>query len=228
MEQEIEIWKDIPNWEGIYEASSFGRIRLIGKQKIITKSKNYAGYAVATLRKNGVNRQFRVGRLIAETFIPNPENKPFVDHINTIKDDDRVENLRWCTASENIKNPITLSRIKESKMGEKNPNYGKVYDDEYKRKMSDRLKGRTFTQEHIEKIRQSLIGRQFSNETRLKMRNAKPMKKVNQYSKDGLFMKTWECIMDVERTLKIYSQHIVDCCKGKAKSAGGYIWRYAD
>lgn len=223
-----EIWKDIQGYEGLYQVSNLGNIKNIRRDKLLKKTINSKGYNVVGLYKNNIGKQYRVGRLVSENFIPNPYNRNEIDHINTIRNDDRVDNLRWCTHSENIRNPITHVRLIDSKKGERNPNYGKVYDDEYKRKMSERCKGRIVSQETRERMSKAFKGRVVSEETRLKMREAKPKKSVNQFTKDGAFVKTWQCIMDIERELKIYSQHIIDCCKNRAKSAGGYIWRYAD
>ena len=63
--------------------------------------------------KDGKSRSIGVHRLVGEAFIPNPENKPQIDHINTIRNDNRVENLRWATPFENITNPITLKRLEQ-------------------------------------------------------------------------------------------------------------------
>lgn len=79
-----------------------------------TKTKN--GYKAVHI--NG--KRYSVHRLIAEAFIPNPENKPFIDHINTIRDDNRVQNLRWCTYEENQNNPLTLKKMSEAKKGNTN------------------------------------------------------------------------------------------------------------
>ena len=65
------------------------------------------GYNYVHLSFNNHTKAFKVSRLVAKAFIPNPENKKYVDHINTIRTDDRASNLRWTTASENNLNPIS-------------------------------------------------------------------------------------------------------------------------
>ena len=72
------------------------------KRTLIKPSKTKEGYMRITLFKNGKRKNCRVHRLLATAFIPNPENKPFIDHINGIKDDNRLENLRWVTNKENL------------------------------------------------------------------------------------------------------------------------------
>ena len=117
-----EIWKDIKGYEGYYQVSNLGRIRSLDrwgkgikkfyKGKIISQSKHPTGYMMVSLCKDASARTFKVHRLIAEAFIPNPENKPCIDHINTIRDDNRIENLRWCTHKENVNNPKTQIHMK--------------------------------------------------------------------------------------------------------------------
>ena len=73
------------------------------------------GYLEFCFGCEGEHKFISVHRLVAETFIPNPDNKPCIDHINTIKTDNRVQNLRWCTHQENVLNPLTYQRINEAK-----------------------------------------------------------------------------------------------------------------
>ena len=108
----MEIWKDIEGYEGLYKISNLGRVKSLnynntGKERILKLGGNRGNYPQVELGKNGERRTCLVHRLVAEAFIPNPDNKPCVDHINTIKTDNRVENLRWVTRKENANNPLT-------------------------------------------------------------------------------------------------------------------------
>jgi hypothetical protein len=91
-----EIWKDIKGYEGLYQVSNLGRVkRLIGyyckTERILTPVTQKSGYNVVSL----CGKIYLVHRLVAEAFIVNPNNLPTVDHINRVKTDNRVENLRW-------------------------------------------------------------------------------------------------------------------------------------
>lgn len=104
-----EIWKDIPGYEGKYQVSNKGCVRSLlfhnakGVKRIgyLRQAKDGKGYLRCALSKNNVLRTFKVHRLVASAFIPNPNDYPQVNHINGIKHDNRAENLEWCDNSMN-------------------------------------------------------------------------------------------------------------------------------
>lgn len=141
-----EEWKDIcwmdkegiRDYTGLYQVSNLGnvrsldRIRSDGYRLKGTKMKlgtNQNGYKHVNLCVNGKKRLFRVHRLVAIMFIPNTYNKPHIDHINCDPSDNRTENLRWVTPTENMNNPLTLKHNSESHMG-------KLLSEKAKQKMS--------------------------------------------------------------------------------------------
>lgn len=100
-----EIWKNIEGFNGDYEVSNLGRIKSLkgDKEKILTNEYyTHDGYRMVTLSLKGKWKPYRVHRLVAKAFIPNPNNYPQVNHINEDKTDNRADNLEWCTAKYNI------------------------------------------------------------------------------------------------------------------------------
>lgn len=116
---------DIKNFDD-YQITDDGRVWSKEKNKFLKPYVGKNGYSQICLYKQKKKKLCYIHRLVAEAFIDNLENKPCIDHINTLKNDNRVENLRWCTPKENYHNKITEERHK-----------GIVYSEESKRKMSD-------------------------------------------------------------------------------------------
>ena len=191
MSENIEIWKPVVGYEGLYEVSNLGKVKAIKwhrgeEEKEMKPYTTYKGYLRLRLTKNGKGKQFQIHRLVAEAFIPNPENKPYIDHINTDRTDNTVwlnedgsinyekTNLRWVTNKENCNNPISKQ------------NYSKSNKD----------------------------------------KTAVP---ILQFDKNMNFIKKWESMTDAETSLGIKSR-LSEYCGNKygRKTAGGFIWRYAD
>ena len=123
-----EIWKDISNYEGLYQVSNLGNIRSLNrytngrnskrliKGKILKVFKDKDGYMNVNLYKNAEIKQFKVSRLVAQAFIPNIDNKPQVNHIDGNRYNNQVSNLEWCTSRENnlhaFRNNLMKTQIK--------------------------------------------------------------------------------------------------------------------
>lgn len=131
MEELKEIWKDIEGYEGLYQVSNMGRVKSLERnvvggrgglykieEKILTPC-NRNGYSSVSLSKDGVITTHSIHRLVATAFIHNPNNFPMINHRNEIKNDNRVENLEWCTHKYNM-NYGTINKRRGESLG-----YGK-------------------------------------------------------------------------------------------------------
>lgn len=104
----MEIWKDIKDYEGLYQVSSYGRVRSLGNggthktSRILKSAKNTWGYLRVQLWKNGKGKSCFVHRLVAETFLPNPLNLPQVNHKDENPSNNNVSNLEFCDQKYNI------------------------------------------------------------------------------------------------------------------------------
>ena len=138
-----EKWVDIKNYEGLYQVSNLGRVKSLERDYIagnggirhieehyLLQTITKKGYLRVTLLKNGERSTKQVHRLVAEAFIPNPNNKPQVDHIDGNKQSNSANNLRWATNKENCNNPNTICKN------------GHPQTEEWKQRMSILRKGK--------------------------------------------------------------------------------------
>lgn len=115
----IEVWKDIEGYEGLYQVSNFGRIKSLNyrhteKEKIV-KQDNSSGYKRVTLYKDGLRYRQLVHRLVAEAFIPNPNNLPEINHKDECTSNNVVTNIEWCMPKYNCNYGTRMERITKTK-----------------------------------------------------------------------------------------------------------------
>ena len=212
-----EIWRDIKDYEGLYQVSNMGRVKSLGrwsnrqkngvsfpyfiKEKILKNRKIKGGYYIVGLCKDKISKDYRVSRLVAEAFIPNPDNKLFVDHIDTNPLNNLSNNLRWVTQKENMNNPLTLVKMSNS-------HKGRTLSEETRKKLSEANKGKTT----------HMLGK-FGKDHH----NSRP---IIQFTLDGELIRKWDSIADAKRETGAHK--IVDCCNGKRNKTNGFKWEYYD
>lgn len=184
----VEVWKAIEGYEGLYEVSNLGRVKSLERYEnarigVLRKRKerflkyflDKDGYEKVTLSKNHKLKTIGVHRLVAETFIENPEKKPQVNHIDEDKTNNSSMNLEWVTQIENVNHGTRNKRISEA------------------------MTNNPLTSKPVIAI----------------------SKETNQ--------KTYFCsVSEASRKTNIQHSRIKECIKGIRKSAGGYIWQFAE
>lgn len=146
-----EEWRAVVGFEGLYEVSNMGRVRSLKRSgQILKDSRQSHHYYTVNLTKGDYRTPYSVHRLVAIAFIPNPDNKPNVDHIDTDMRNNRVDNLRWVTQHENAMNPLTRKHNSESKRG--HPCYLKSHTEETKEKLRQAKRGEKCSDEVKKKL----------------------------------------------------------------------------
>lgn len=171
-----EIWKDIQGYEGLYQISNYGRIKGLSKiskwnnrvwKEKILKQRVVKQYKQIFLYKDGIGKEYKVHRLVAQAFLPNPDNLPQVNHKDGNKLNNNVSNLEWISARDNQLHSVYV------------------------------------------------------------LGNGK-FRPIEQYDKEGNFIREWEQIRIASNSLNIDESAISKCCKQKRMTAGGYIWKYKE
>lgn len=205
MKSTIEKFKDIPGYEGLYQVSDCGTVRSLkyGKVKYLKNKKRHTGYEIIGLYRDGIVKHFLIHRLVYEAFVGGIPEGYEIDHVNTVRDDNRLVNLRVVTSKENSNNYITAARNREAG----------------KRRSQD--------QKWLETVREGIKRRSQDPKWRKNKRkaNAKPILQINKST--GEIIRRWECARDIERELGINNSNISKCCLGKYQTAGGFKWKFA-
>ena len=118
----MEEWRDIPGYEGLYQVSNIGRVRSLDhpigtrlmRGRVLSLQKTKTGYHMVNLSKDGVVSKVFVHRVVAMAFLPKQIDMNFVDHVNGVRSDNRVQNLRWVTCSDNRRNANRLGNLPKS------------------------------------------------------------------------------------------------------------------
>ena len=220
---EKEIWKDVKDYEGLYQVSNLGNVKSLYdashkkyRELIMKPSMNSWGYLQIGLCKNGKQKPTRINRLVAIAFeLPIPEHlrhipieRLEVNHKDEDKTNNCVWNLEWCNSKYNN-------------------NYGT-----HNARVSEALKGVPKTEETKRKMSESKKGVPKSEETKRKMSeahiNGKKSKRVLQLDKNtGEVIRQWSSINEVHRQLGYSQGNISDCCNGKFEQRYGFKWKYA-
>lgn len=256
MDIQKEEFRDVIGFEGLYQIGEYGtvvsldRINNYGKfvkGRTMIKNLNYKGYEVVCLSKDNKKKTCSVHRLIAEAFIPNPYNKPQIDHINGIRNDNRVENLRWCTAKENTNFELAYTnRCKSVPKLDKSPYSRRVgkysVNNEYICSYNSLTEAKEDTGCSVSKISAVCRGERkasggfiwkFESEAKAKVQSPyREIKKghnaILQYTLKMEYITQYESIIDASRKTGISATCIRKNVNGFRHCVGNYIFKYKE
>lgn len=215
-----EVWRDIEGYEGLYQVSNYGRVKSIervviyndGRKKLIPerimKQIECEGYLCVVLSKNNKSKHLKIHRLLALTYLENPNNYPIINHITENKDFNFIgivnneiisSSIEWCTHLQNMNFGSLKERASKNSKGKNNPMYGKHHSKKTKEKLSVMFKGKP---------------------------NYNKRKPILQYTLDGVLVKEWSSGREIYQTIGFSQGNISSCCSGALKSAYGFIWKY--
>jgi hypothetical protein len=175
-------WKEIDGYSGCYLISDEGDVYSNKRDKYMSPGRDKDGYLCVGLCQYGVSKMWKVHRLVALHFIPNPENRMEVNHIDGDKRNNKVYNIEWCTRSENIRHSFDMGLRPLS---------------------TDRQRAAVSEYNKKHKI-----------------------KPIRQCDKSGVTIEVYPSLAEAAWVTKIDMKNISSCCRGKIKSAGGFVWNY--
>ena len=206
----MEEWRDIKGYEGKYQVSNLGRVKSLNyhrenREEILSNVPDKYGYLIVSLCKNGKELAFKIHRLVALHFIENPNNYPQINHKDENKQNNRADNLEWCTAKYNN-------------------NYGTRTQ-----RQSEKLKGKHRTEDTKNKISNTRkdkgLAKGSKNPASRKIKCITTDKEFNCIREAGEYYKLTDSQV----------RHITNCCRGKRNYSGKHpitgeklVWKYID
>lgn len=236
--------KPVKDFEGVYSVSEDGKVWSHKANKFIKPFMKNNGYLFVKLfkqydatAKKRVYAYRHLHRVVAEAYLPNPNNLPCVNHIDGNKLNNSVENLEWCSRSQNMQHAVKTGLLKvEKKVTDLEP----VFQDYISLKflLSD-IEGKyswfigskltDYLYEYAiqtNRIKEFLVAKENQKKLKSQALSEKLSKKVAQYSLEGDLIKIWDSSIEAAKALQINQGNISNVCTGKAHKTGGFKWAY--
>ena len=262
----MEIWKDIIGYEGLYQISNCGNVKslLFGpknrnttkhKPQLLKQSLSSTGYSHVQLYKDGISKTINVHRMVAIAFLPNPDGKPEINHIDANRSNNNVNNLEWVTHIDNLKHAVKLgnrrppspkgstkgrthkySIIQYSLNGEFIKRWECVKDISTAMDLNENPIFSCLNN-HCETSYGYIWVKHFPDENiimNIQPRKGKPFiqgrrNHIAQFDKNMTLIKTWDSYKDLIADTQFGTKsfgNICKCINGKRKTANGFIWKY--
>lgn len=219
----VEIWRDVPGWDGKYMVSTFGRVKCFSKcgENIKIPQNNGNGYFYIQFMYDGKVKNNYIHRLVAECFIDNKENKPQINHIDFNRSNNKLSNIEWVSIKENVYHSTINNRFKNA-----NKKQSDVLKNKYKNgtnpfcnlSLDSILKARKTRKENYKKENHCMFGKKYKNNP-----NSKP---IIQLSLNDEYIKEWASATEINDILGFHATNIGLCCRNGIKQSYGYKWKY--
>lgn len=248
---QFEEWRPVVGYEGLYEVSSFGQVRSVDRvvyqnnhpqrrKSIIKKQTPHKdGHLMVMLSKEGHNKNCQVHRLVAQAFIPNPDNLPVINHKDEKPNNNCVDNLEWCTIKYNnnygtVKERISKHNINHPSLSEKIYQY--TLDGEFVKEWPSiaeavRVLGYKGKPKRDKGTQYGFMWKsEYCGEKTEPYKRPTPSyaKRIFRYDLDMNFIDEWPSAAECQRQTGINRLNINQCCRGVQHKTNGFIFRYAD
>lgn len=231
MEEQEELWRPVVGYEELYEVSNWGRVRSQSRRGTKggilkpTPAKN-GGYLQIGLFKKGKQETCQVHQLVMQAFVGRCPDGYETDHYDWKPENNKLENLSY--------QPKEVNRARHSPEWLNNTAEAakkRAQDPEWRKNNAEALKKLHQDQEWRKKVREGVKKRSQNQEWQKNhaeaVRKARS-KPVDQFTLDGVFIKRWTSASEAERKLGFNNRTISACCNGRQKTAGGFIWKFAE